>query len=111
MSDLHLVFQQPSLSPKPAAITYQVAIGPDHAMAGNNDRYIISSIRAGYGPCGFGIAGLTCQVKITDGLAIGNSEQEVPDLFLKRSAFLVEDQFKYSSFSMEILYQLFNALN
>ena len=103
--------QQPFLSPEAAGIAYEIPFRADHAVAGNDDGYIVPAIGRGGGADAFGIAQPAGHVEVAEGFAEGDRCQLVPDLLLEGSTILGNGKFKDPSLSLEILDKLFDALD
>ena len=103
--------KEPFFPPETTGIAHQVAFGADDAMARDDDGDIVLAIGGGSGANRLGIAETTGHFEIADGLTKGDGGELIPDTLLERGAFLVDGEIKDAALSLEILNQLFGALD
>jgi hypothetical protein len=77
------MFEQPSLSFQPSAVTRERCIGSDHAMTGYDDANGVGSIRQANSPNRFRASDLSSKITVGDGLPCRNLSQGLPNLALK----------------------------
>src|SRR5579883_3360139 len=85
-----LAGEQPPLALDSPAVTGGRAIGPDHAMAGDDDRCVVRRTGAGDGAHGGRLADRGRQLRVRSSLAEGNRLQSSPHTKLKRGAVKIE---------------------
>src|SRR5437016_7854579 len=81
--ELSLVIQQPALSLQSAAVADQRARGADHAVAGDENRDVISAIGGADGAAGAGPADGPGLLAIASGFAEPNRAKIFPDAKLE----------------------------
>jgi len=79
-------------------------------VTGDDDGEVIPAVGGGGGPDAFGVAQSAGHVEVADGLAEGDGSKFIPDLLLEGRALLVNRKVEDPSLSLEVLYQLFDAL-
>src|SRR5262245_46795792 len=106
---LSFEFKQEFLALDAAAVAGQLAVRPDHAVAGNDDRDRVAAIRRADSARGFRIADPPRQLAITDRRAVGNLSQFGPDTLLKRRAAGCKGQIELGQFAREVCSQLISG--
>ena len=96
-----------SLSPEAAAVAGEFAVAADNAVAGDDDADAVVSVRLRHGAHGFRIADCLRLLGIRAGLAVGDGDERVPDLFLERRARDDERYVEFFSPTVEIFLELF----
>jgi len=109
--DLCLVIEEPFFTPETAGVADEIAFGADDAVAGDDDSDIVLAIGGGGGADRLGIAETAGHLEIADGLTKGDGGELVPDALLEGGAVLGNGKFKNTALTLEILDQLFDALD
>jgi hypothetical protein len=107
---LPLMGEQPFFTPEVAAITYQFSAAANNAVAGNDDRNIITAVGCAYRSYGFGIADSFTEFQVTDRFPVRDVQQFFPDDLPEIRSFLLKRQIEYPAGTGEILTQLNNGL-
>src|SRR6185437_5005808 len=81
---LAFVREQPALGRQAAAVTGEIAVAADHAMAGHDDRQWIRAIRGADRAHRIRPPDAARDVQVTGGLAIRNRQQRAPHFELER---------------------------
>src|SRR5688500_18605188 len=81
-----LVLEQPALARQAAAVTAELAVRVDDAMARNDDRELVRTVRGADGAHGSRAADGARELRIAPRLAGRDRQQRVPDGVLKRRA-------------------------
>jgi hypothetical protein len=103
---LPFVRQQPALDRQSAAVTHQVAVAANHAVAGQDDRKRIGAVGSADRAHRAWAADPLGDVFVAYGFAVGNHQQRAPDFKLKRGARRVQRQIKLRARAGEIFVQL-----
>jgi hypothetical protein len=109
--DLRLVIEQPLFTPEAAAVADEVAFGADDAVAGNDDDDIVLAVRGGRGADGLGIAEAAGEFEIAERFPEGDGGEFGPNALLEGGTFLADGEVEDAALSLEILDQLFDALD
>lgn len=103
--------EEPFLSPETAGIADEVAFGADDTVTRDDDGDVVPAVGGGGGADRLGIAETAGHFEVTNGLAKGDCRQFVPDALLERGAVLGHGKIEDAALSLEILDQLFDALD
>lgn len=78
--------EQPTFSRQAPAVTSQVAIRADYAVAWNDDGQLVGAIRLGHGPVSAWLSDCRGHFRIGSGLSRRNLPQSFPHLYLEGRA-------------------------
>src|SRR5712692_6645055 len=98
------------LDGQPAAVSGELAVRSNDAMAGNDDRNGIGTVCQAHGARGVRVADASGQLAVGDGLAVGDLAKLLPDSLLKGGALGREREVKGFKVSGEIGAELANGL-
>jgi hypothetical protein len=105
------VVKQPFFAPQAAAVAHEIAFGSDDAVAGDDNDDIIFSVGGSRGADGLGIAETAGEFEVAEGLSEGDGGEFAPNALLERGTFLADRKVKDAALALEILDQLFDALD
>src|SRR3569833_2790023 len=80
-------------------------------MPGDHDGDIVPTVGSGGGAYAFRVTEPAGHVQVAEGFAKGDRGQLIPDLLLESSAVLGNGKVESASLPLEVLYQLFDALD
>jgi len=101
-----LQLQQPALSPQPAAVAVERAVGADDAVTRHDDRHGVAAVGVTGGAHGRRAAGPRGDLRVREGLSIGRPRDPHPDRPLKRRAAQIQGRLEAAKLSAEVRREL-----
>src|SRR5690606_4074770 len=97
--------QQELLAGQAAPVACELTITANHSVAGHHDGYLVLPIGDSHCPAGRGSANVVRLFPVTPCLTVGDLEQSVPDLSLKRSTQKIKRNIESTPLPCEVLSQ------